>query len=105
MQYISMPTGKSGKIMQATSDAAALHILLYCPNLPLHYVVFDGVQYWFFNPHLGWSSRKEFNGHIPTLRVMPAYTAIPLNLPFKIRKIDDIYHHDYLYKYLNSIKG
>ena len=40
MQYLSMPTGKSGKLMQA--------ILLHCPNLPLHYVVFDGVQYWFF---------------------------------------------------------
>ena len=59
----------------------------------------------FFSASLGWSSRQEFKGHIPTLRVMPAYTAAALRLPFKIRKIDDIYHHDYLYKYLDSIKG
>lgn len=76
------------RLIEVLAEKCALHVLLESPNLPICYVVFDGDKYWFFNPNLGWNSRKEFKGAIDYLRVLPWYVSATLNLPFKIREIE-----------------
>ncbi|WP_304333717.1 hypothetical protein [Conchiformibius steedae] len=87
-QFTAMPA-EPEKGLNGKRDPNALHVLLWSPNLPYHYVVFDGDQYWCFNQHAGWDSRREFKGAIDYLRFMASHTAILLDLPFKIRNIDD----------------
>lgn len=111
MQFQPIPRGTPsgltastiGGILPATTDPKALHVLLRSPNLPTCNVVFDGEKYWFYNPAVGWDSRREFKGHIPTLRVCAAYSACTAGLPFKVRAIDIAFANDTWENYLKSL--
>ena len=103
MQFQPIPRGNTGGILSATTDPQALHVLLRSPNLPTCNIVFDGEKYWFYNPVAGWDSRREFKGHIPTLRVCAAYSACTEDLPFKVRDIDIAFAGDTWENYLKSL--
>lgn len=106
---IKQDDNKAKKPLGHFADENALHVILWCPNLPNHYVMYDGNKYWMFNALStnGWASRVEFKGHIYTLRVLAAYTAFTLyhQWDFKVRYIPLKFSHmwwgDYL-KHINS---
>lgn len=101
--FVAMPVDNTtGKLSNRFTDPRALHVLLWCPNLPRHRIVFDGERYWMFQ-NANWQARVEFKGAIPYLRLLPAYSAFTLELPFKIRKIVDEDQYDYWYQYVNSL--
>lgn len=104
MQFQAMSTTNEAGLYSGYAHPEALHVLLYTPNLPLCNIVFDGEKYWFYNIHTGWDSRKEYKGHIPTLRVSPAYSAFAANLPFKVRDIKDASLFDNWEAYLKTLK-
>lgn len=104
-QFISMPASEHGY-----KHPNALHVLLYSPNLPLHYIVFDGEKYWMIFPtpnhqQFGWGYRKEFKGAVDYLRVLPAYHALGLKLPFAVRDIDLAHSDLHWFEYKNLFKN
>ena len=103
MQFQPIPCDTTGGILSATTDPRALHVLLRSPNLPTCNIVFDGDKYWFYNPAVGWDSRREFKGHIPTLLICATYSACTAGLPFKVRTIDHAYTEGTWENYLKSI--
>lgn len=103
MQFQPIPCDTTGGILSATTDPRALHVLLRSPNLPTCNIVFDGDKYWFYNPAVGWDSRKEFKGHIPTLLICATYSACTAGLPFKVRTIDHAYTEGTWENYLKSL--
>lgn len=103
MQFQPIPCDTTGGILSATTDPRALHVLLRSPNLPTCNVVFDGDKYWFYNPAVGWDSRREFKGHIPTLLICATYSACTAGLPFKVRTIDHAYTEGTWENYLKSL--
>ena len=103
MQFQPIPCDTTGGILSATTDPRALHVLLRSPNLPTCNIVFDGDKYWFYNPAVGWDSRREFKGHIPTLLICATYSACTAGLPFKVRTIDHAYTEGTWENYLKSL--
>ena len=103
MQFQPIPCDTTGGISSATTDPRALHVLLRSPNLPTCNIVFDGDKYWFYNPAVGWDSRREFKGHIPTLLICATYSACTAGLPFKVRTIDHAYTEGTWENYLKSL--
>ena len=103
MQFQPIPCDTTGGILSATTDPRALHVLLRSPNLPTCNMVFDGDKYWFYNPAVGWDSRREFKGHIPTLLICATYSACTAGLPFKVRTIDHAYTEGTWENYLKSL--
>ena len=103
MQFQPIPCDTTGGILSATTDPRALHVLLRSPNLPTCNIVFDGDKYWFYNPAVGWDSRREFKGHIPTLLICATNSACTAGLPFKVRTIDHAYTEGTWENYLKSL--
>ena len=103
MQFQPIPCDTTGGILSATTDPRALHVLLRSPHLPTCNIVFDGDKYWFYNPAVGWDSRREFKGHIPTLLICATYSACTAGLPFKVRTIDHAYTEGTWENYLKSL--
>ena len=103
MQFQPIPCDTTGGILSATTDPRARHVLLRSPNLPTCNIVFDGDKYWFYNPVVGWNSRREFKGHIPTLLICATYSACTAGLPFKVRTIDHAYTEGTWENYLKSL--
>lgn len=100
--FVAMSVDKTaGKLYERFADPRALHVLLWSPNLPRHTIVFDGERFWMFQG-VNWQGRVEFKGAIPYLRLLPAYSAFTLQLPFKIREINHS-QYEFWYQYENSL--
>lgn len=94
-------------LMERISDDNALHVILFSPNLPCHWIIWDGEKYWLFNAssHQGWAQRIEYRGYTATLRVCSPHiaAAIAHQFPFKLRRIPLNYSMMMWKDYLNKI--
>ena len=69
------------KFIDPNSKAA----ILYSQNLPLHWIVFDGAEYWMVHGvgQRPWADKKPYLGHTQHLVVSGAYTKLCIpDLPF-----------------------
>lgn len=70
------------KFIDPESKAA----ILYSLALPLHYIVYDGEQYWMVygsGTAAPWANRKPYKGHTHHLKLCMAYTKMLIpDLPF-----------------------
>ena len=90
-EFYRIEQKKEIMLMDRISDDNALHVILFSPNLPCHWIIWDGKKYWMVHAssHDGWARRIEYRGLTATLGICSPHFAVAIacQFPFKLRRI------------------